>query len=101
MQVAVLEISNTNTVLCPEALTIQGDEPSQVFSDCVLNRVMSCASELPGTDDVHWAYLRLTFRPGDQVLVLNGRTSEGALNDEGPYEVAEVLGRYTFRLCNG
>ncbi len=42
----LLKKPNIDTVFCSEALTNQGDEPSQVLSDCLLNSVVSCASEI-------------------------------------------------------
>ncbi len=93
---------NITTVGCSEALATQGNEPSQVLSGLLLHTVVSCASEFPQVaDDACWARLHLAFRPGDKVLVCDGRTSEGVPNYDGPHEVVEVLGRYTFRLCNG
>ncbi len=83
-----------DTVLYSDPLSIQGDEPSLLLPDRLLNHVVSCVSELPGTDDVHWARMRLTFRPGEFVLVHSRPTPLG------PFKAKEVLGCYTYTLGN-
>ncbi len=61
-----------------------------------------CASVfLQAADDVRWDRLRPMFRPGEQVLVRSAGASKGAPTNEGPHEIAELLGRYTFRLRDG
>ncbi len=96
-----LQNPNITTVLCSEALAIQGNEPSQVPSDCLLDSVVSCATAISVTNDVRWAGLHPMFRPDQLVLVCSAGTSKDAPTNKGPHEVAKVLGQYTFRLCNG
>ncbi len=52
-------------------------------------------------EDARWARLRPLFRPGEFVLVRNGPVPVGLPSYQGPFEVKEVLGRYTFTLGNG